>query len=688
MNLLLSCSSLLSWLTLNKFARALSTSTKMHGHVIARLFPAVKVSKRQPATSSRNPKPPHACIDPSTLKPGTGHLRYRPEQVKAIEDASWKNDLDTNGNTTLDVYLYPQDGLHDTIHFTMNRDSQESLSKTLTRLEVSLLKKLDQQDRTMGWSKPRKQHKHHPPSSIPPSVALLDSVTGNSAESWDVSALTNGEWVREAMDRPCVLHTHVTEGEEGDRTQQLVVEVCPPTITSVQTYEDFDAHLFVGIPVRVNVETRFADGCSVDWYVLDDAGGSARIAQDQPLFTPTSDLVGKNLAVLITPYNSHHNGQGQEEAYRFKRCIEIPSENTSLQLRTPAWTEPASADVVRVVSYNVLADQNAFQTGDQMPFYPYCSKEILERSRRLPLVLQELVAYQPAIMCLQEVDQIVFDSLFQPVLSSLGWDGYYTMKRHAGTREGCAVFWSRKRFKVIDKKWFNLGDLSSKLHVRPADNDWSTCLGTLDRLLKSQKSLKYVVKTQLGHIVQMVRLQDQLNQQEILVVNTHLFYHPDASHVRLIQILLIARQISFELQGSDAAPHIILCGDFNSSLENAAGKLIVDRHVPANFRDLKVHLNTFDYGVAKATSPPKTDFDFPAFTLPESFPLLRSALNEAPAFTHFIDGFKSNLDHVLTTMESVRTAPMPSEELVTRHVAMPSVNFPSDHVSVLCDLKY
>jgi 2',5'-phosphodiesterase len=343
---------------------------------------------------------------------------------------------------------------------------------------------------------------------------------------------------------------------------------------------------------------------------------------------------------------------------------------------------------VRVISYNILADQNAFQTGNQMPFYPYCNKDILERARRLPLIVQELVAYQCGIMCLQEVDQIVFENLLQPILSSLGYDGYYTMKRHAGTREGCAVFWSRERFQMMEQNWFNLGDLSSKLYVRPTGSDWSSSLQTLERLLKSQKSLKYVIKSQLGHVVQILRLLDRQTQQQFLVVNTHLFYHPDASHIRLIQMLLISRQISLELEKDpEKKPHIILCGDFNSSLENAAGKLMVDRQVPTNFRDLKTHLNTFDFGVAKATSPPKTDYDFPSFALPESFPRLRSALLDPPAFTHCIAGFKATLDHILTTMECVGSAPMPSLEQVTENVAMPSDKLPSDHVSIVCDLK-
>ena len=663
------------------------------GHVIARVFPAVKTDKKQSTPSSRNPKPPHASFDPATLKPNAGHLAYRPTpRVKYEPSASWKDLLDVRGNMTLDVYLYPRKSeidSHETVHLQLNRDSKELLSKTLTRLDLSLAKKLDQLQKSALSNKSKTHHVHSQTPSVAPQVVTLDTDSTEPLDTWDITTLTNGEWIQQLIEKPCMLQLHAENDDDMQAKRHLLVEPCPPTIVGVQTFENFDGCLFAGIPIRVKVEICFADGCSVDWFVVGNDGTANLIVKDSPLFTPTDDLVGASLAVLLTPFNANHDGRGQEEAYRFKRQVQSPSDNTVLQLRTPAWTTPTAPDKLRVVSYNILADQNAFQTGNQMPFYPYCSKDILERARRFPLILQELVSYHPDIMCLQEVDQIVFETLLQPVLSSVGWDGYYTMKRHAGTREGCAVFWSKDRFELIEQHWFNLGDLSNKLHVRPTGSDWSPSLQSLDRLLKTQKSLKYVIKAQLGHVAQMIRLMDRHTQQQLLVVNTHLFYHPDASHVRLIQMLLIARQLSTELDKDKSnVPHVILCGDFNSSLENAAGKLIVDRKVAANFRDLKTHLNTFDFGVAKASAPAKTDFDFPAFELPSSFPHLRSALVDPPAFTHCIDGFRANLDHILTTMESVQHAPMPSLEQVTKNVAMPSENLPSDHISIVCDLKY
>lgn len=671
--------------------RSLST---MNGHVIARLLNSVKPSKKklQESHASRNPKPPHAHIDPGLLCPNTGHLRYRPQTRVLPQSAAWGDTLNIEGNATLDVYLYSQgnDGNEmprPPLHLTMNRDSKESVSKTLARMELSLSKKLSERNRD---SSVRKKLLSPPQlSTVSPVVCSVNNSSGDEPlEPWDITGMTNGELIKRALSKPCVIQLHTAPSDDEQCLLKLLVEACPPSITAVRCFEDFNSCLFVGVPICIFVETVFADGCNVDWYVLRGNAEPERVAVCQATFTPTPDLVGAHLAILLTPYSQQHEGRGQEEAYQFQLVVEVMPDNLVFQLRTPEWTNPPNSETLRVVSYNLLADQNAFQAGNQIPFYPYCSTEVLKRARRMPLLLHELLAYHSNIMCLQEVDQIVFDSLLRPTLSSLGYDGFYTMKQNAGTREGCATFWSTERFQEVDRKWFHLGELSNKLHVRPLADDWSSSLKTLDKLLKSHKSLKYVIKSQLGHIAQMVRLVDKQTNKHILVVNTHLFYHPDASHIRLIQMLLIARQISMELGcDGESRPHIILCGDLNSSLESAAGKLMVDRQVPENFRTLKQHLNTFDFGIPKATAAATTDFDFPLFELPDSFPILQSAMSEPPLFTHFIGGFSGCLDHILTTMETIRSAPMPTIDEATRNVAMPSEVFPSDHVSVVCDLK-
>jgi hypothetical protein len=139
---------------------------------------------------------------------------------------------------------------------------------------------------------------------------------------------------------------------------------------------------------------------------------------------------------LVIPIRHCPDCRYCQEAYQFERTVEPLPTNTLLQLR-PSWTTAptlpctnANANAnksstndsnkktdtdIRVVTYNILADQNAFKH-NKMPVYPYCPKEFLEKKRRMQLILHEIVSYQADILCLQEVDEGVLYALFQPVM--------------------------------------------------------------------------------------------------------------------------------------------------------------------------------------------------------------------------------------------------------------------------------
>ena len=141
----------------------------------------------------------------------------------------------------------------------------------------------------------------------------------------------------------------------------------------------------------------------------------------------------------------------------------------------------------------------------------------------------------------------------------------------------------------------------------------------------------------------------------------------------------------------------MLIGDLNSSVGNAA-TLILKKELPRNFRDYKASLNNFswdgNHGAAGYND------DFPALSIPKSsFPsLVNGYSEELPPYTHYIVGFKATIDHILlscpetskfcSVLRPKRHAPIPSVEEVTEHQAMPSPNFPSDHISLVCDLEW
>jgi mRNA deadenylase 3'-5' endonuclease subunit Ccr4 len=491
----------------------------------------------------------------------------------------------------------------------------------------------------------------------------------------------------------------------------FLLECLPPTVYSVSTFDYWGTCLFVGVPVLIQVEILYATHARVDWYV--DGYLYQSTWNSKHMYTPLAEHVNKKVTLLIVPcrifssssdhYAHSHTGVGCEKAYRFQKLVAPLPTQAILQMRA-SWLLQKDAPLscpdakngrsIRVMTYNILADINAqsFQGFN----YPHVAKEILAKDRRLPLIVCEILQSQADILCLQEVDFSVFETLLLPILQQFNYQGYYSGKQGETSNEGCALFWSLSTFASVppsDQKTFAIKNLLMRGYG-PDDEDWSPVFETLWSLLLRRPDLQLVLATKLAHIAQMVPLTLLHDPSSaIWVTNTHLYYHPQASHVRLLQMLLLARQMTAELRQRPG--EVILCGDFNSSLEHSAGKLILDRSVPANFRESQLHLNTFrDRSVTSSLvdeilDEPVTEDEFPSFSLPPSFPCMKSALQPTPSFTHLSHDFCGTLDHILYSasgrLRYRASAPMPSMADVGS--ALPSPLVPSDHVSVLCDLK-
>jgi 2',5'-phosphodiesterase len=261
------------------------------------------------------------------------------------------------------------------------------------------------------------------------------------------------------------------------------------------------------------------------------------------------------------------------------------------------------------------------------------------------------------------------------------------------------------------------------------DNPWKSA-STIARLLQDKRELQDVVASRLGHIVQMVSLplkrKTPCSDEEpahVLVANTHLFFNPCAAHIRLIQMYVICQQFDrFQQQGKGP---MILCGDLNSSLKRAAVYLLIHREVLSAHSQIREHFNTFrwkeDRDVAtvggnlstltasaaalvrvehteQERAEAQTQWeDFPNIELPDHFATFLPGYATEPQFTHYLDVFVGSLDHIFVSQSSednpygllpFREAPMPSVKDATEQVAMPSEKFPSDHVSLIADLKF
>lgn len=80
----------------------------------------------------------------------------------------------------------------------------------------------------------------------------------------------------------------------------------------------------------------------------------------------------------------------------------------------------------------------------------------------------------------------------------------------------------------------------------------------------------------------------------IIVANTHLYFHPDSDHIRLLQIGFCMEYVQYvyekvkkDLCTNDTNVSIIFCGDFNSVPECGIYKLMTQGFVEEDFIDFQ-----------------------------------------------------------------------------------------------------
>lgn len=99
-----------------------------------------------------------------------------------------------------------------------------------------------------------------------------------------------------------------------------------------------------------------------------------------------------------------------------------------------------------LMSYNILAQDLLTQ---HQYLYEQCDKSALKWSHRLQCLKREIEAVQPAILCLQEVQETHLDDIAY-ALHELGFAEPLYKKRTGNQFDGCAIFFNQNLFRLID----------------------------------------------------------------------------------------------------------------------------------------------------------------------------------------------------------------------------------------------
>ena len=280
------------------------------------------------------------------------------------------------------------------------------------------------------------------------------------------------------------------------------------------------------------------------------------------------------------------------------------------------------------------------------------------------MILSELIGYNTDIITLQECDKKVFQRDLTPILDNVGLSGEFA-KKGGQVTEGLATFYRRDKFDLIS--------FDSVFLPEALNNDDSYSY-ILDKVKNNSKLMETL--TNRTTTMSLMVLRHKTSSNLVIVANTHLYFEPNADHIRLIQTEMCRVEIEKVRQNlikDDKNVSVVFCGDFNSTPPFGVMEYMTHGCIGVDHSDWKSQEGEEVVGLELAHDP-----------------MYLSAAGQ-PKFTNYTQGFKDCLDYVWIDKKNLsvsQVVPFPSEEELSQYIALPNIVFPSDHIPVVVDLKF
>lgn len=366
----------------------------------------------------------------------------------------------------------------------------------------------------------------------------LSCTKKNKARNADIDCFCEGpdgrlgeeQSLRQAMELAETLHV-------GDMVYALDTKVgVAPRLQSVRLPETAVATC----PMTAIVRSENATNVLYEWRV---AGDEWHVGEST--FTPTAEMGGLVVEVRVShedclpvlasaPVSPWH----EEDTY----CIQ----------RLECFTKDPQH--VRVMSFNMLAPMYLHKPEYVEAVYPYCMPTYLAWNYRFQLMAKEIRAIDADIACLQEVQANKYTELYTLFPQTEFYLTFWPKKTEAVSAdrsEGCALAVRKSQFELLDRNDIVLKEqLAGNLVL---GQDWSskTWAPTVNTALRK-----------LGTVAQICTVKRRSNGDIWAICNTHLFYHPEAEHVRLLQVAKLLEIVSKICAETGARPLIV--GDLNA----------------------------------------------------------------------------------------------------------------------------
>ncbi|EPY26544.1 hypothetical protein AGDE_11217 [Angomonas deanei] len=484
----------------------------------------------------------------------------------------------------------------------------------------------------------------------------------------------------------------------GSEKHKVALQYNIPTITSITPPKT----PYVGLPlVCSNITTLFSTDADMryEWLETVQGGSEPRVISRDPVLLPTEDLLGKSITLRVSP--------GAQEG-SWSQILLPPVQSAPPPVdRWKLTKEPVSTPHFRVVSYNILYEDFCTGRHARTHIYPFATDDVLDPENRSARVLQELLAYNADIICLQECGKKVFRTFLLPAMRTKGYDGVYANKS-GSVQEGCGILFRSTRYKLAVSETTPLS--------------WgtvSTQFTSLAEQIEPHKEFKEALQN-VTNIALVLLLEELETGKRLVVGNTHLFFHANACHIRLVQayIYLDALNRMATKESATSRLPIVMCGDCNCTHSTGAyrlfttgqvekihhswekGKLFFwgcDRQLGYSGETLEsVAVSEAISEEAAATKKRVVEERAPLETCFSQSLVAKLRLTDAyfrmdPSlpWTNYTLSFKEVVDYIMFSgdnLDVTQTIPIPSEAELSEQYALPNKNYPSDHVALIADL--
>ncbi|VDK54482.1 unnamed protein product [Anisakis simplex] len=429
-------------------------------------------------------------------------------------------------------------------------------------------------------------------------------------------------------------------------------------------------------------------------------------------FVPDEKDIGKRVCVLID--------LGRDTITRCAISTELisnrPEEPYIFERRQADYCTEWQQDGFRVMSYNILAAfyLNLEQEQEDL-FFPYCPKEYQLYGYRYPMLLREIPGYKADLIFLQEVDDRLQMRYLPALLREYGYECYFK-KKAIQVNEGLMICFRRKHFRLLEtydmwltdlldlEKFPENEEIVNLLERDPAAKNLFVTRPTvlqvyfycfITYLMRLAYLKHYIRNWNLFHF-QLVSLGvskdcDSVGEDGrsvILAANTHLYFDPRHEHIKVLQTLLCARyiaRISAHLQRSNPNSKVyhLFGGDFNSTPEGGVYELLTQGEISKDNECWKC--NEMMGGATMGTAFEKRN-NIKFTSLVDNPEVTNYTRFEGPNGEE--RGFEGCLDYIWGS-DNVKVnyvIPMPSDKLLSKHTALPSVIAPSDHLPIMCNI--